>query len=1182
LYDQAIGTTSIANDPAIAGKMFIGSINALTPGTDPDYFIDSSVSGGHTFVENLSYGSQPYYDTTLTVAAETHQFRILSNALSGSTGPNNPYNFSDILNDRGGISHTLEQRLDLDGVFRQIYSIENADIYGDKNLTINLNASSALTLPSSGDPYVLLHGDMYNRLGVGVVEFDKFKAQLTIKDSIVVGERSFYSGYLNFDNDKGIISQGNLAIGTNDNQYHTGAFYNPMSSGGPGVASIVTDIDSDPGSYRSSTISISSNFYNGAGYNKWNFTQDAQQAFWNNRYRNLSLNASLWGLTATPGRGSANVMEFGLTAGNNFGSDYVLPIIGVGGITDPHATFEVGGAPYGGNNHISLGQMGGGSLAFDASSYIGFNLHRSPVTDSWLKRTDGSNNSGKAIWGGMYDQSLNISFFPSGYSGASSSPLTGITDEEVTQTTRVSIKETGAIHTDNTYRAAYFLNPDLGLYVGFGPTGTTGTNDPGSPGNILSSFRSPVAYFGKWTQEGSPVIYSTNGITQNSSIIQTDNMSVLPQYAFYGNNGGANMGMYLAQGGIGNTATFGQDAYQVGLAAQGISAISAGGNWWSGGIVGINQRNPRERFQISEKLVFHDESFAFGGGINSNGTSYFGYNIYSKWNPGLSTLETFRMSGSSTGIKEGYAKIAFPEYSMSNTSGLGRFNNVGTKIVLEVGNLGATNDFPTTTLPYDNTNAVSTYRGVIISPPLQGPSTHTNYSNYVPQVGIGLKLDNTYTEGGDSNVSARRGTLAIASQMRLKPNPLGPLGQTHEDIYNIGLYNHEGLPVAAIATYGGNSLDTTTKKFEIDFIGSAGDVNFEDITLLYASTDNSLVNKFQRTAQFGDSFRVGINNVPNELLGLANIDNLYLGDGHDVASLTVAAGLTGTFYTAAAQYNPAAIFKGSVIIDQTPFDLNGNGGNNALWFKAGGITGSNMAGPGTKPVTSTNTYAGDWGIQYAKPSGSVGGLSFFRRASNTDTRAGISLFISDATNSAGSSVGIGTQTFTYTSSYPASAGSTTSSTLMDHIRASAPGVISGFSVSGGTLPFKLAVQGNVYSTGLMVASDRRLKNELGRLDKENSLQVINGLSPVLFEWKKDGKITSGFFAQEVGEFMPEAVFSIDTGEFEDGQKSLEMWPFIAHSVNAIKAQSDIIEKQAQTIKNLEDRLSKIEELLSKM
>ena len=172
------------------------------------------------------------------------------------------------------------------------------------------------------------------------------------------------------------------------------------------------------------------------------------------------------------------------------------------------------------------------------------------------------------------------------------------------------------------------------------------------------------------------------------------------------------------------------------------------------------------------------------------------------------------------------------------------------------------------------------------------------------------------------------------------------------------------------------------------------------------------------------------------------------------------------------------------------------------------------------------------------------------------------------------SVGIGTDAFSYV---PAAG---VSEKLSNAYLTNLPTRVT---ASSSIAPYtaKLAVLGSIYCTGLQVASDKRLKDEIVRLDSSKSLEAIMNLSPVLFSWKDSGKITSGFFAQEVESIIPEAVFSINHPDFEDGQRTVEMWPFIAHLTNAIQEQQHMIDEKDEKIKNLENKLSKIEKLLEK-
>ncbi len=68
-------------------------------------------------------------------------------------------------------------------------------------------------------------------------------------------------------------------------------------------------------------------------------------------------------------------------------------------------------------------------------------------------------------------------------------------------------------------------------------------------------------------------------------------------------------------------------------------------------------------------------------------------------------------------------------------------------------------------------------------------------------------------------------------------------------------------------------------------------------------------------------------------------------------------------------------------------------------------------------------------------------------------------------------------------------------------------------------------------------SDRRLKNLVARLNPEKALKAINNLSPLQYRWKpelnKGNKLTAGFFAQEVGPVIPEAVYTINGKHYPD-------------------------------------------------
>jgi hypothetical protein len=88
------------------------------------------------------------------------------------------------------------------------------------------------------------------------------------------------------------------------------------------------------------------------------------------------------------------------------------------------------------------------------------------------------------------------------------------------------------------------------------------------------------------------------------------------------------------------------------------------------------------------------------------------------------------------------------------------------------------------------------------------------------------------------------------------------------------------------------------------------------------------------------------------------------------------------------------------------------------------------------------------------------------------------------------------------------------------------------------------------SGNITASSDERLKNITGSFDK--GLTAIAGLNPVNYQWTEESGFDtvstySGFIAQNVQEFIPEAV-----GQGPDGYLTLSDRPIIAATVNAIK------------------------------
>ena len=280
-----------------------------------------------------------------------------------------------------------------------------------------------------------------------------------------------------------------------------------------------------------------------------------------------------------------------------------------------------------------------------------------------------------------------------------------------------------------------------------------------------------------------------------------------------------------------------------------------------------------------------------------------------------------------------------------------------------------------------------------------------------------------------------------------------------------------------------------------------------------------------------------------------------------------------------------AIFKGSLIIDQSPHSP-GNGGNLGLVFKDNTITTTYKTGP--RP--NVKNYYGDWGIQYTKLDAERAGLNFWIPSGANNV-----LWLDDI-----GCVGIGTINFLiqtalnsnnimgqgYEQGGSTDNGATNFWSAAGYRLLSPDGQVGFPSGTGALFIAKLAVNGLTKQFGLLNVSDMRLKDEKCRLLPGSALDKISRLEPVLYSWKESienglaGKTELGFFAQEVKEVMPEAVHITKSEKFED-EHILEYHAIFTMSVGAIKDLKILVEEKEEKIKNLESKLSKIEELLSK-
>ena len=94
------------------------------------------------------------------------------------------------------------------------------------------------------------------------------------------------------------------------------------------------------------------------------------------------------------------------------------------------------------------------------------------------------------------------------------------------------------------------------------------------------------------------------------------------------------------------------------------------------------------------------------------------------------------------------------------------------------------------------------------------------------------------------------------------------------------------------------------------------------------------------------------------------------------------------------------------------------------------------------------------------------------------------------------------------------------------------------------------------------ASDERLKSDIRTLD--NSLNILEEIRGVEFNWSTTNKPSVGVIAQEVEKVLPQLVSEGDS-------KSVNYNGLIAVLIEAVKDQQKQINKLEEKIKSLEDR-----------
>ena len=129
--------------------------------------------------------------------------------------------------------------------------------------------------------------------------------------------------------------------------------------------------------------------------------------------------------------------------------------------------------------------------------------------------------------------------------------------------------------------------------------------------------------------------------------------------------------------------------------------------------------------------------------------------------------------------------------------------------------------------------------------------------------------------------------------------------------------------------------------------------------------------------------------------------------------------------------------------------------------------------------------------------------------------------------------------------------------------------------------------GNIDISGsLSQSSDRRLKKNIKTLT--SGLSIVNQLRGVRYNWKDESRTGNkiGFIAQEVEDVLPELVKTRENG-FK-GVNYAEMTAVLVEAVKELSKQIDelknenaALKTEASKVQSLEERLSRIEALLTK-
>ena len=119
----------------------------------------------------------------------------------------------------------------------------------------------------------------------------------------------------------------------------------------------------------------------------------------------------------------------------------------------------------------------------------------------------------------------------------------------------------------------------------------------------------------------------------------------------------------------------------------------------------------------------------------------------------------------------------------------------------------------------------------------------------------------------------------------------------------------------------------------------------------------------------------------------------------------------------------------------------------------------------------------------------------------------------------------------------------------------------------------------INATTFLYSSDKRLKKDIYTV--KNSLEKINKLEWVHFNWRKDGAKDIWLIAQDVEKVFPNLVNT----DSETWMKAVKYWNLVSPIIEAIKELSKKVDEilvNKNKIKNLENKVESLEKRLDSL